>query len=82
MAELQREIVGVPDSTVTEPLRGRVSIKFLKNLGNFENVTVEFELEDSRREGESADQLLDRLYEKADQHLGKRMREIVKDYRS
>jgi hypothetical protein len=75
MAELQvdRKVVG--------PTRVRVGIKFLKNLGNFENVTLDFEIEADVLENETTDGALDRVYEKASDHLGKRLREILADHR-
>jgi hypothetical protein len=60
------------------PTRVKVSIKFLKNLGNFENVTLDFEIETDFNAGETVDSALDRAYAKCDEHLGKRMKEVLK----
>jgi len=79
MAEL-RDSVDVTREKVS-PTRVRVGIKFLKNLGNFENVTLDFEIEAPLLEGESVDDALDRVYIKCDEHLGKRLRDILADHR-
>jgi len=79
MAEL-RDSVDVTRDVVSET-RVRVGIKFLKNLGNFENVTLDFEIEAPLLEGESVDAALDRVYIKCDEHLGKRLRDILADHR-
>jgi hypothetical protein len=75
MAELEvdRQVVG--------PTRVRVGVKFLKNLGNFENVTLDFEIEADTLPGENVDTALDRVYEKVSDHLGKRLREILADHK-
>jgi hypothetical protein len=75
MAELQdsREI----HRQIVSATRVRVGIKFLKNLGNFENVTLDFEIETTPLDGETTDAALDRVYEKCDAHLGKRLKEIL-----
>jgi hypothetical protein len=65
--------------TTVGPTRVKVAIKFLKNLGNFENVTLDFEIETDQREGETIDAALDRAYSKCDEHLGKRLRAILAD---
>lgn len=65
--------------TVVTPTRVKVAIKFLKNLGNFENVTLDFEIETDQREGESIDEVLDRAYAKCDEHMGKRLKAILAD---
>lgn len=77
MAELQ-------DSTDVRktgtPTRVRVGIKFLKNLGNFENVTLDFEIDCDVLPNETTDAALDRVYDKASEHLGKRLRELLADH--
>ena len=79
MAELtdstsvKRDVVG--------PTRVRVGIKFLKNLGNFENVTLDFEIDAEVMPGETTDAALDRVYDKANEHLGKRLRELLADHK-
>lgn len=68
------------NQTIVSPTRVRVSIKFLKNLGNFENVTLDFEVETDVLPGETTDLALDRVYDKCSDHLGKRLREILADH--
>jgi len=45
-----------------EPPRVSVRIGYKMNLGNFENTTVEMELEASAMPGEKAADLIDRVY--------------------
>lgn len=76
MAELDKTEV---NRDVISPTRVRVGIKFLKNLGNFENVTLDFEIETTTLPGEHVDDALDRAYAKCDEHLGKRLKAILAD---
>jgi hypothetical protein len=78
VAELDKTDV---NREVINPTRVRVGIKFLKNLGNFENVTLDFEIETTVRPGEHVDDALDRAYMKVDEHLGKRLKAILSDHR-
>jgi hypothetical protein len=75
MAELTE--AGPQVTKVATPTRVRVGIKFLKNLGNFENVTLDFEIDCDVMPGETTDAALDRVYAKVDEHLGKRLKEIL-----
>lgn len=76
MAELDKTDV---TREVVSKTKVRVGIKFLKNLGNFENVTLDFEIETDVRPGEHVDEALDRAYAKCDEHLGKRLKAILAD---
>jgi hypothetical protein len=58
-----------------------VTLKVLKNLGNFENVTVEITLTDEVRYGESVDTAYDRVYKKVEQQIEKRIVAIMEDAR-
>jgi hypothetical protein len=62
-----------------EAPRIKVGVKFLMNLGNFENATVEIEIEDSVRPGEHIDEAFDRIYAKADEQLNKRAKALRAD---
>jgi hypothetical protein len=74
MAELQDSLDVRKEAT---PTRVRVGIKFLKNLGNFENVTLDFEIDCDVLPMETTDAALDRVYDKVEEHLGKRLRELL-----
>lgn len=52
-----------------EPPRVSVRIGYKMNLGNFENTTVEMELEASGLPGEKASDLIDRVYALTEQKL-------------
>jgi hypothetical protein len=56
-----------------------VSLKVLKNLGNFENVTVEISLSDVVRPGETVDAAYDRVYGKVEHQIQKRIVAIMED---
>jgi hypothetical protein len=58
-----------------------VTLKVLKNLGNFENVTVEISLTDEVRYGETIDTAYDRVYKKVEQQVEKRVVAIMEDAR-
>ena len=46
-----------------EPPRVSIRLGYKMNLGNFENATVEIELEASAAQGEKAADLIDRVYD-------------------
>jgi hypothetical protein len=73
MAELDK--VGFTSQTS----RVRVGVKFMKNLGNFENVTLDFAFEEDARTGETLEQAEERLWELANATLAKRLKEILSD---
>lgn len=54
----------------------RAKLKFLRNLGNFENVEVGLEIEDEQRPGESFQEALDRVYNKVEQTVEAKVKEI------
>jgi hypothetical protein len=47
--------------TDNSSVRVRIGYEFLRNLGNFQNVKVKVEVEDSAREGESVADCRDRI---------------------
>jgi hypothetical protein len=79
MAELTE--TGPKVTKIASPTRVRVGIKFLKNLGNFENVTLDFEIDCDVLPNETTDAALDRVYDKVNEHLGKRLRELLADHK-
>lgn len=62
-----------------EPTRVRFAISYLKNLGNFENVKIDVEIEDNRLPGESVDQACQRVWSKVDEQLSKRIKQVIAD---
>lgn len=61
------------------PPRVKVGIKFMKNLGNFENVTLDFSFEEDARVNETAEEAHARLWQLANETLANRLREILSD---
>lgn len=61
-----------------EPARVRVGYEFLKNLGNFQNVKVKVEIEDSVRQGEKISEAHERVGMMAEKSLIKQILEIEK----
>lgn len=57
----------------------KVSLRFLRNLGNYETIAVEIGTEDWVREGETASTAMDRVYEFVEEQLIKRVQEIESD---
>jgi hypothetical protein len=54
----------------------RAKLKFLRNLGNFENVEVGLEIEDEQRPDETFQQAFDRVWNKVEQQVEAKVREI------
>lgn len=61
------------------PTRVRVGLKFVRNLGNYENIHVDVGIEDSVRQNENVSQAMDRVYEFVEQQLIQRVQEIEAD---
>jgi hypothetical protein len=57
----------------------KVSLRFLRNLGNYETVAVEIGTEDWVREGETAATAMDRVYTFVEEQLVRRVQEIEAD---
>jgi len=60
----------------------RVGYDFLRNLGNFENVHVKVEIEDSRRDDETMDEAFHRIKTFAQTKLVEQVVEIEAELRS
>ena len=61
------------------PTRVRVGLKFVRNLGNYENIHVDVGVEDNVRQGENVSQAMDRVYEFVEELLIQRVQEIEAD---
>ena len=61
------------------PPRTRVSMKFVKNLGNYESLHLEISVEDSARQGEKVHDALDRVFAFVEEQLVEKMSEIEAD---
>lgn len=59
-----------------EPPRVSVRLGYKMNLGNFENATVEIELEASALQGEKAGDLVDRVYSLTEQKVIEKFNEM------
>lgn len=55
----------------------KVGLKYLKNLGNFENITIEVEIQDQVRHGETVDDALDRVFAKVEEQLAERTKQLL-----
>lgn len=59
-----------------EPTRVRWGLKFVKNLGNYESIHVDFGIEDTVRSGESVDDASERIYTFVEKKLVEKVQEI------
>lgn len=59
--------------------RVRVGVKFMKNLGNFENVTIDVAVEEDAHPSETLEQAEARLWEFVNAQLGFRLAEVLAD---
>lgn len=57
------------------------SLQYTRNLGNFENVRVGFEITDDVREGEKVYEASQRVYKWVEQLVDEKIREIDADSR-
>jgi hypothetical protein len=56
-----------------------VGLKFVRNLGNYENIHVDVGVEDNVRQGENVSQAMDRVYDFVEEQLIQRVQEIEAD---
>lgn len=61
------------------PTRVRVGLKFVRNLGNYENIHVDLGVEDYVRHTETVAQAMDRVYDFVEEQLIRRVQEIEAD---
>lgn len=54
-------------------------LSYTRNLGNFENAKVHFEITDDVRSGESVGEAASRIYAKVEQLVGAAVEEIDRD---
>ena len=57
----------------------RVSLKFVRNLGNYESVHVDIGVEDYVRQNETVDSAVDRVYAFVEDKLEQKVKEIEAD---
>lgn len=57
----------------------KVGLKFVRNLGNYENIHVDLGVEDYVRGGETVSEAMDRVYEFVEEQLVQRVQEIEAD---
>lgn len=62
-----------------EPTRIKWGLKFVKNLGNYESIHIDFGVEDSVRSGESVDEASERVYTFVEKKLIDKVREIEEE---
>lgn len=56
-----------------------MGLKFVRNLGNYENIHVDVGVEDNVRQGENVYQAMDRVYDFVEEQLIQRVQEIEAD---
>lgn len=56
-----------------------MALKFVRNLGNYENIHVDVGVEDNVRQGENVSQAMDRVYDFVEEQLIQRVQEIEAD---
>jgi hypothetical protein len=61
------------------PTRVKVGLKFVRNLGNYENIHVDLGVEDYVRNTETVSQAMDRVYDFVEEQLVRRVQEIEAD---
>lgn len=61
------------------PTRVKVGLKFVRNLGNYENIHVDLGVEDYVRNEETVAQAMDRVYNFVEEQLIQRVQEIEAD---
>lgn len=61
------------------PTRVKVGLKFVRNLGNYENIHVDLGVEDYLRGEETVLQAMDRVYDFVEEQLIRRVQEIEAD---
>ena len=61
------------------PTRVKVGLKFVRNLGNYENIHVDLGVEDYVRGEETVADAMDRVYEFVEEQLIRRVQEIEAD---
>jgi len=59
--------------------RVKVGLKFVRNLGNYENIHVDLGVEDYVRNTETVSQAMDRVYDFVEEQLIRRVQEIEAD---
>lgn len=62
-----------------EPTKVRWGLKFVKNLGNYESIHVDFGVEDVVRNGESVDEASERIYSFVEKKLVEKVQEIEEE---
>lgn len=63
----------------TSPTRVKVGLRFVRNLGNYENIAVDLGVEDYVRDHETVSQAMDRVYTFVESQLVERVQEIEAD---
>ena len=61
------------------PTRVKVGLKFVRNLGNYENIHVDLGVEDYVRGDETVSEAMDRVYTFVEEQLVRRVQEIEAD---
>lgn len=61
---------------MTEPARFRAGVGYTRNMGNFETLRLDFQVEDSQRSTEKFDELVERVYEKVSTILTTKLQEL------
>ena len=56
-----------------------MGLKFVRNLGNYENIHDDVGVEDNVRQGENVSQAMDRVYDFVEEQLIQRVQEIEAD---
>ena len=56
-----------------------MGLKFVRNLGNYENIHVDVGVEDNVRQGENVSQAMDRVYDFVEEQLIQRVQKIEAD---
>jgi hypothetical protein len=60
----------------------RVTIKVVKNLGNFESLHMEAGVETPLKDGESFDEGFNRVYDAVERNLGEKISDAVQELKS
>ena len=66
----------------SEQTKVKVSLGFTANIGNFQAVRVDIGIEDHRRDGETMDAAVDRVYKYVEAKLEERLEDTVAEIKN
>lgn len=65
-----------------EQTKVKVNLGYTLNLGNFQSLRVDLEIQDSKREGENVEQAFERVYDFVETKLAEKVKEASSELES